>query len=84
MCIPDEMVAQIINWNRLAAAVTDPNPMDDPEGTPGGRPGINGGNGSIGPCGQREESSFDPDPAYLRKRKGGGVTDPLRFLRPRR
>jgi hypothetical protein len=81
MCIPDAMVAQLINWNRLAEAVTDPNPMDDPEETPTGGGGINGLDNSNGPCGQTEESSFDPNPAYLRKQKGGGVTDPVRFLR---
>lgn len=80
MCIPDEMVGVLINWNRLGAAVTNPSPIEDQEDAPDGKGGIGKVN-KRGPCGSKDESSFDPDPAYLRPNKQGWVTDPVPFLR---
>ncbi len=80
MCIPDAMVGAIINWNRLGEAVTYPSPIEDGEDAPDGKGGIGKVN-KLGPCGSTDESSFDPDPAYLRPNEQGWVSDPVPFLR---
>lgn len=70
-----ELVAAIVNWNRLGAAVTTPNPMDDGHGRPDGS-----GTG-LGSCAHLEDPAFDPSPAYLRPGRRGWVADPRPGLR---
>ena len=76
MDLSDEMLAKMINWNRLGAAVTQPAPHRDGEGEPDERHA----GGRMGPCGQLDDDDFDPNPKYLRPNKQGWVTDPRPFL----
>ena len=66
----------MVNWNRLGAAVTTPNPMDDGEGKVEDRKGGGLGGNLGGPCGHLDDPGFDPNPKFLRPNKQGWVTDP--------
>ena len=82
LSIETELVASMVNWNRLGAAVTTPNPMDDGRGDVGEHKGGLGSNVG-GPCAHLEDPGFDPNPKYLRPNKQGWVTDPRPALRGR-
>lgn len=69
MCIPDEAIAAIINWNKLQGALVNPAPHTDAEGSPTKAD-------SASPCGEKPGSSFDANPAYLRPNKQGWAYDP--------
>lgn len=70
------VIAEVVNWNRLGAAVTTPNPTQDEGSIDEGNPGK-----TAGPCGHLDEPGFDPDPRFLRPDEGGWVTDPRPALR---
>lgn len=65
------VIAEVVNWNRLGAAVTTPDPSQDERSIDEGNPGK-----TAGPCGHLDEPGFDPDPRFLRPDEGGWVTDP--------
>jgi hypothetical protein len=75
--LSDAFVGNVINWNRLGGAVTQPAPHRDEEGEPGEQDSGK----KMSPCGQLDDKDFDPNPAYLRPNKQGWVTDPVPFLR---
>ena len=82
LSIETELVAAMVNWNRLGAAVTTPNPMDDGSGDVGEHEGGLGTNVG-GPCAHLDDPGFDPNPKYLQPNKQGWVTDPRPALRGR-
>lgn len=82
LSIESELVASMVNWNRLGAAVTTPNPTDDGRGDVGEYEGGLGSNVG-GPCAHLEDPGFDPNPKYLQPNKQGWVTDPRPALRGR-
>jgi len=82
LSIETELVASMVNWNRLGAAVTTPNPTDDGPDDVGEYKGGLGTNVG-GPCAHLEDPGFDPNPKYLQPNKQGWVTDPRPALRTR-
>lgn len=71
-------VAGAINWNRLGAAVSMPDPTG---GEDTGVSGGSGGPGPGGPCTHLQGGSFNPDPKFLRPNEQGWFTDPVPALR---
>jgi len=82
LSIETELVASMVNWNRLGAAITTPNPMGDDRGDVGKHEGGLGTNVG-GPCAHLDDPGFDPNPKFLRPNKQGWVSDPRPALRDR-
>lgn len=79
--IGDSTVGSMINWNRLGAAVTTPDPTGNGEsphtgGNKRGDGGLGGGgSGGLGGCRQVEQAGFNPDPSFLKPSKRGWDID---------
>jgi len=76
LSLSDATVAAVVNWNRLGAAVSTPDPTKDDETVTGG----GGGTSPITGCSQLNQAGFDPDPKFLKPTKNGWDTDPLPML----
>ncbi len=74
MSVGNGTIAGAVNWNRLGAAVSQPDPT-------GGEDTSGAGQGPVGPCTHLQGSSFNPDPKFLRPNKQGWFTDPVPALR---
>jgi hypothetical protein len=76
LSIGTSTVATVVNYNRLGAAVTNPNPTAGEDTTVTG----GGGNAPIGGCGHLDQPGFDPNPQFLQPGKTGWSRDPVPFL----
>ena len=76
LSLSDTTVAAVVNWNRLGAAVSTPDPTKDDETVTGG----GGGGSPITGCSQLDQAGFNPNPKFLKPTKKGWATDPLPML----
>ncbi|MFT4978776.1 MAG: hypothetical protein ACI8S6_004686 [Myxococcota bacterium] len=74
-CIPDWQIAQMINWNMLGDAVTDPNPVEDEEDPDNAWSGED-----ISPIDPLEKEDLDLTVGMMMPNEGLWVTYPVPFL----